>query len=58
VPHYWLVDPGHKTLIVLRFTPDGYLAALTAGGRDLVHAEPFDAVEIELGRVFDEDATG
>lgn len=58
VPHYWLADPGNKTLTVLRFTPDGYLAALTAGGRDVVRAEPFEAVEIDLGRVFDEDVTG
>jgi Uma2 family endonuclease len=55
VPHYWLVDPGNKTLTVLRFTPDGYLAALTAGGHDVVRAEPFDAIELELGRLFDEE---
>jgi Uma2 family endonuclease len=58
VPHYWLVDPGHRTLTVLRFTPDGYLAALTAGGRDVVRGEPFEAVEIDLGRVFDDETTG
>ena len=40
---------------MLRFTPDGYLAALTAGGNDVVRAEPFEAVEIELGRLFDEE---
>jgi len=54
VPHYWLVDPEHQTLTVLRWTPDGYLAALTAGGSDVVRAEPFDAVEIDLGRIFEE----
>ncbi len=57
VPHYWLVDPSNKTLTVLRFTPDGYLTALTAGGSDIVRAEPFEAVEIHLGRIFDEEAT-
>jgi Uma2 family endonuclease len=57
VPHYWLVDPSNKTLTVLRFTPDGYLTALTAGGSDIARAEPFEAVEIHLVRVFDEDAT-
>lgn len=54
VPHSWLVDPGNKTLTVLRFTPDGYLAPLTAGGSDVIRAEPFDAIEIDLGRVFDD----
>jgi Uma2 family endonuclease len=57
VPHYWPVDPGNRTLTVLRFTPDGYLAALTAGGSDIVRAEPFQAVESHLVRVFDEEAT-
>lgn len=58
VPHYWIVDPGNKTFTALRYTPDGYLAALTAGGSDVVRAEPFDAVEIDLGRAFDDEAAG
>lgn len=58
MPHYWLVDPNHRTLTVLRWTPDGYLAALTAGGSDVVRAEPFEAVELNLGVIFEEGAAG
>jgi Uma2 family endonuclease len=57
VPHYWLADPGHRTLTVLRWTPEGYLAALTAGGSDVVRAEPFEAVALDLGVLFEDDAT-
>lgn len=56
VPHYWLVDPSHRTLTVLRWTPEGYLAALTAGASDVVRAEPFEAIELNLGLLFEEGA--
>ena len=52
VPSYWILDPEHRTLTVLRWTPAGYLAALTAGATDVVRAEPFEAVEIHLDVVF------
>jgi Uma2 family endonuclease len=55
VPHYWLLDPQHRTLTVLRWTADGYLTALTAGVSDRVRAEPFDAVEIDLELLFEEE---
>lgn len=51
VPHYWIVDPANRTLTVLRWTPEGYLTALTASALDRVRAEPFDAIEIELADV-------
>lgn len=52
VPYCWIVDPGHRTLTVMRWTPDGYLTALTAEENDVVRAEPFDAVEILLAVIF------
>jgi Uma2 family endonuclease len=52
VPSYWILDPEHRTLTVLRWTPAGYLAALTAGATDVVRAEPFEAIEIHLDVVF------
>jgi Uma2 family endonuclease len=61
VPHYWIVDPEHRTLTVMRWTPDGYLAALTAEEQDVVRAEPFDAIDFHVGVLFgredDEPAT-
>jgi Uma2 family endonuclease len=55
VGHYWIVDPQHETLTVLRWTPDGYLAALTAGRADRVRPEPFEAVELPVGVLFGDD---
>jgi Uma2 family endonuclease len=59
VPHYWIADPVQRTLLVYRLTPDGYLLALTAeGDSGRVRAEPFEAIEIEVGVLFGEDAEG
>jgi Uma2 family endonuclease len=55
VAHYWIVDPTNKTLMVLRWTPDGYLVALTAGRTDRVRAEPFEAVELFVGALFGDE---
>lgn len=55
VDHYWIVDLQNETLTVLRWTPDGYLAALTAGRADRVHAEPFEAVELPVGVLFGDE---
>jgi Uma2 family endonuclease len=51
VPHYWIVDPEHRTLTVLRHAPDAYLTVLTAAQGDVVRAEPFEAIEIDLARL-------
>jgi Uma2 family endonuclease len=48
-PHYWIVDPDRETLSVYRFTPDGYLMALTAEPGELMRAEPFGDVELDVG---------
>ena len=55
VPHYWIVDPEHRTLTVMRWTQDGYLNALIAGEDEKVRAEPFDAIELDVGRLFGRD---
>jgi Uma2 family endonuclease len=55
VPHYWIVDPEHETLTVQRWTRDGYLTALTAKRGDRVRAEPFDAIELDVGTIFGDE---
>ena len=52
VPHYWIVDPEHRTLTVMRWTADGYLTVLTGEPTEPVRAEPFEAIELDLGVVF------
>src|SRR5688572_23188458 len=51
VPYYWIVDPEHGTLTVYRHIPAAYLIALTAGAGDIVNAEPFEAVAIDIERL-------
>lgn len=53
VQWYWLADPEHRSLTVLRRTDDDYLIALVAGVGERVRAEPFASVEIDLSDVFD-----
>ena len=52
VPHYWIVDPAHETLTVLRHAPEAYLQILTAAAGDVVRAEPFDEIEIPIAELF------
>lgn len=50
---YWLADPIHRTLTVLRRTEPDYLIVLVASLGEQVRAEPFGAVEIDVGELFD-----
>jgi Uma2 family endonuclease len=52
VPYYWLLNPEHETLTVLRHGPDAYVNILNAGIEDIVRAEPFDAIELDVGELF------
>jgi Uma2 family endonuclease len=55
VSHYWIVDPLHETLTVLRWTLEGYLVELAAGRGDKIRAAPFEAVEIDIAELFGDD---
>ncbi|WP_437908526.1 Uma2 family endonuclease [Sorangium sp. So ce327] len=55
VPHYWIVDPETETLMVYRWTTEGYLLVLAAEREDRVRPEPFDAIVLKVGTLFDED---
>lgn len=52
VPHYWIVDPATQTLTVFRWAEEGYLNILVAEANERVRAEPFDAIELDVGRLF------
>jgi Uma2 family endonuclease len=49
VSHVWLVDPGVRSLEVLRLEGERYTLLATHSDEDVVRAEPFDAIELELG---------
>jgi Uma2 family endonuclease len=55
VPHYWIVDPEHSTLTVLRWSETAYLRVLDAGIGDVVRAEPFEEVEIDIAELFGQE---
>jgi Uma2 family endonuclease len=50
VAHLWLVDPLAKMLEVYRREGDHWMLAATHAAGELIHAEPFEAIEIALGR--------
>ena len=52
VPHYWVVDPDRETLTVFRSTSAGYVLALSGGRGEVVHAEPFEAMQLRVGELF------
>ena len=55
VEHYWHLDPTSQSLTVLGWDEDSYRPLLTAEAGDVVRAEPFDAVEFDLGELFEFD---
>jgi Uma2 family endonuclease len=52
VEHAWLVDPILKTLEIHRRAGDRWLVVATHKGDMRCHAEPFDAIELELGQLW------
>lgn len=56
VPHYWIVHPEQRMLLVHRWHADGYVLLLTATSGQRVRAEPFEAIEIDVGELFGEES--
>lgn len=52
VGHYWLVDLRLKTVEVLRLDGDGYKIVTVVSGEETVRVEPFQDIELELGRLW------
>lgn len=52
VAHLWLLDPLAKTLEVLRLQGELWVVTAVHTGDAQVRAEPFDAIELDLGMVW------
>lgn len=52
VPHYWVVDPEEKILLVHRWSRDGYIVVQRAATGETIRAEPFEAIELHVGELF------
>jgi Uma2 family endonuclease len=50
VAHFWVVDPLERTLEVYRLAGEQWLRVAAWAEDERVRAEPFEAVELELGR--------
>ncbi len=50
VSHLWLVDPLARTVEAYRLEDERWVVLATRGGDDRVRIEPFEAIELELGR--------
>lgn len=50
--HVWLIDPDARTLEVFRLDGSTYRLVVTFAGDEPVHAEPFDAIALELGALW------
>ncbi|WP_437578555.1 Uma2 family endonuclease [Sorangium sp. So ce887] len=55
LPHHWIVDPREETMTVYRWTPEGYLVVLRAERGERIRAEPFDAIELQVGVLFGDE---
>jgi Uma2 family endonuclease len=53
VTHVWHVDPDARTFEVFRRETEGRTLVLEAEGKERVHAQPFDAIELDLARLWD-----
>jgi Uma2 family endonuclease len=53
VSHAWLVDPLARTLEVLRLNAGGWTVLAVHAGDDLVRAEPFAAIGLELALLWE-----
>lgn len=56
VSHAWLVDPLAQTLELLRLEGGRWTIVSTCGGTDVIRAEPFEALELDLTLLWDEPA--
>ena len=56
IGHLWFVDPLARTLEVYQLEGGRWILASAHGGDETVRAEPFDAVDIHLGRWWLESA--
>ena len=56
VGHAWLIDPAVKTLEVFRREGDRWFLCSAFSGDEKVRAEPFEAIELELGVLWAPDS--
>ncbi|MCU0692715.1 MAG: Uma2 family endonuclease [Polyangiaceae bacterium] len=56
VAHYWIVDLEHRVLTVYRWNDGDYIVAAHAQPGEVAALEPFDAISLEVGVLFGDEA--
>ena len=54
--HAWLVNPVPRTLEILRLRDGSWTLVAAGSDFDVVRAEPFEAIELELARLWPDPA--
>ncbi len=57
VAHAWFVNPLERTLEVLRLREGAWTIVAVCSDSDAVRVEPFEAIELELGRLWADPPT-
>ncbi len=57
VQHVWTIEPAARNLSVLRQHQGAWVLAISVSGGDMIQAEPFQAVEIDLSLLWGEEAS-
>jgi Uma2 family endonuclease len=52
VPHYWLIDPAARVLEALALRDGTWLETGVYDDTSIARIPPFDAIELEIGRLF------
>jgi Uma2 family endonuclease len=52
IPCAWLIDPAAQTLEVYRLESGRWMLAATHGGEERVRAAPFEAISVDLARLW------
>jgi hypothetical protein len=52
VPHYWLIDPEARVLEALALREGCWIELGVSGDDATARIAPFDAIDLEVGRLF------
>jgi hypothetical protein len=52
VGHLWFLDPVPQLLEVFRLESGGWRLLTSTAGNEKIHAEPFDAMELDLAGIW------
>ena len=55
IPHYWILDPIGRVLLIHHRQPKRYIYVDGGGVKETLHAQPFDGLHLNVGFLFPDD---